>query len=57
MGAALLAGLAVNFWTMEELIQQREIEKVFIPLMDEEKRKKLYTGWLKAIEKAKNWQQ
>ncbi len=57
LGAALLAGLAVNFWTMEELIQQREIEKVFIPLMDEEKRKKLYTGWLKAIEKAKNWQQ
>ena len=57
LGAALLAGLAVNFWTMDEIIERREIERTFKPLMKEEKRQKLYAGWLKAIEKAMNWQQ
>jgi len=57
LGAALLAGLAINFWTIEEIIAQREIERTFTPLMEEEKRQRLYAGWLKAVEKAKNWQQ
>ncbi|MCK5171529.1 MAG: glycerol kinase GlpK, partial [Bacteroidales bacterium] len=57
LGAALLAGLAVNFWTMDEILERREIERTFKPLMKEEKRQKLYAGWLKAIEKAMNWQQ
>ncbi len=57
LGAALLAGLAVNFWTMDEILERREIERTFKPLMKAEKRQKLYAGWLKAIEKAMNWQQ
>ena len=57
LGAALLAGLAVNFWTMDEIIERREIERTFKPLMNVEKRKKLYGGWKKAVEKAMNWQQ
>lgn len=57
LGAALLAGLAVNFWTMDEIIERREIERTFLPLMNVEKRKKLYGGWKKAVEKAMNWQQ
>jgi len=57
LGAALLAGLAVDFWSMDEIIEQREIDRSFIPLMKEEKRNKLYAGWLKAVEKAMDWQQ
>jgi glycerol kinase len=57
LGAALLAGLAVNFWTMDEIIERREIERTFKPLMNVEKREKLYSGWKKAVEKAMNWQQ
>ncbi len=57
LGAALLAGLAVNFWTMNEIIERREIERTFLPLMNVEKREKLYGGWKKAVEKAMNWQQ
>lgn len=57
LGAALLAGLAVELWNLEEIIERREIEKTFKPLMKEEKRQKLYAGWLKAVEKAMNWQQ
>ncbi len=57
LGAALLAGLSTNFWSMEEIIKKRKIEKAFHPFMDEDKRQKLYNGWKKAIEKAKGWQQ
>lgn len=57
LGAAFLAGLAVNFWTINEIIERREIEKTFNPLMKQDKREKLYAGWLKAVEKAMNWQQ
>lgn len=57
LGVAFLAGLAVNFWTIDEIIERREIEKTFKPLMKEDKREKLYSGWLKAVEKAMNWQQ
>jgi glycerol kinase len=57
LGAAFLAGLAIKFWSIDEIIQQREIERSFKPLMKAEKRDKLYSGWLKAVEKAMGWQQ
>ena len=57
LGAAMLAGLAVGFWTMDEILEKREIDRTFLPLMDNNKREKLYAGWKKAVEKAMNWQQ
>jgi len=57
LGVAMLAGLAVGFWTMDEILEKREIDRTFLPLMDNNKREKLYAGWKKAVEKAMNWQQ
>lgn len=57
LGAALFAGLAIDLWTIKDMIKNREIDSAFKPFMKEEKRKKLYSGWLKAVEKAMNWQQ
>lgn len=51
LGAALLAGLAIGFWTMDEIIERRKIEKKFVPLMKEEKRQELYAGWIDAVER------
>jgi len=57
LGAAYLAGLATGFWkSKEEILERRETEHVFEPEMDEEKRIKLYNGWKKAVERAKNWE-
>ena len=51
MGAALLAGLAVGFYTDKEtIIQNREIDRQFIPTMSEEERNDLYDGWKNAVE-------
>ncbi len=54
-GAAALAGLAVGFWTMEELPGKIEKDKTFEVKMPDKEREKKYKGWLKAIQKAKNW--
>lgn len=56
LGAAYLAGLATGFWKdKDEILCHRETERVFEPKMDEVTRKKLYDGWKKAVERAKNW--
>lgn len=55
IGAAGLAGIAVGLWTKEEFGDKKRNEKTFEVKMGEEKRAKLYKGWLKAIEKAKGW--
>ena len=56
LGAAYLAGLAVGFWkSKEEILERRETDRVFEPSMSDERRTELYSGWKKAVERAKNW--
>lgn len=53
LGAAYLAGLAVEFWKdKEEIKSNRAVEKRFVPEMDQGTRDKLYTGWKKAVQAA-----
>ncbi len=57
LGAAYLAGLATGFWkSKDELLKRRETDKIFKPQMKEDQRKKLYTGWKKAVERAQHWE-
>lgn len=56
IGAAYLAGLATGFWKdMDEISKIREVDKVFEPKMDMEKREKRYRGWLRAVERSRDW--
>ena len=56
IGAAYLAGLATGFWKdTEEIAKIREVDKVFEPKMDIEKREKRYRGWLRAVERSRDW--
>lgn len=58
LGAAYLAGLAVGFWeSKEELATRWLLDQRFEPEMEEEKRAKLYKGWLKAVERTKDWEE
>ncbi|SFJ44593.1 glycerol kinase [Halobacillus dabanensis] len=58
LGAAYLAGLAVGFWKdREEIADQWKVEREFEPSMKEEKSKKLYKGWQKAVEATRVFKQ
>ncbi|MBQ7638961.1 MAG: glycerol kinase GlpK, partial [Clostridia bacterium] len=58
LGAAYLAGLAVGFWTgIEEIEAIREVSKVFEPQISREERDVLYSGWKRAVERAKGWEE
>ncbi len=55
LGAAYLAGLAVGFWTIEDIKKMWKSEKNFVPSMDENKRSYLYEGWKKAVKACMNF--
>ncbi len=55
LGAAALAGIAVGFWTKDEFVTKKKMDKSFEVQMGKGKRNKLYKGWLKAVEKSKGW--
>lgn len=56
LGAAYLAGLAVGLWkNTEEIQNNRAVERVFEPQMDEAKRNKIYDGWKKAVHCSMGW--
>lgn len=58
LGAAYLAGLAVGFWKdREEIRQSWQLDRRFLPGMPEERKNKLYRGWLKAVERSKDWEE
>ena len=58
LGAAYLAGLAVGFWESKDEIKQKWVlDKEFVSNMSEEERNKKYAGWLKAVERSKNWEE
>ncbi len=56
LGAAYLAGLAVDYWdSLDEIKSLWKAEKVFKPNMDEETRERLYRGWKEAVKRAMGW--
>ena len=56
LGAAYLAGLAVGYWkNIEEIQKQWQVEKEFVPSMNEEKRNELLSGWQRAVKAAIAW--
>jgi len=58
LGAAYLAGLAVNYWTSkEDLIENHQLGREFTPNMDEEEKERRYKKWQKAVKRAMLWEE
>lgn len=56
LGAAYLAGLAVGYWkNIDEIQQQWQVNKIFSPVMDQQKRNELVSGWRRAVRAAIAW--
>ena len=57
LGAAYMAGLAVGFWdSLDEIERIREVDRIFVPQIDEDTRAARITGWRKAVERSMNWE-
>ncbi|GCE11530.1 glycerol kinase GlpK [Tengunoibacter tsumagoiensis] len=58
LGAAYLAGLAVNFWKSEkEISSYWALDRTFEPKISEDERESLYAGWKRAVERSLDWVQ
>lgn len=57
LGAAYLAGLAVGFYeSREELLNNYQKDRSFVPGIAEQEREKLYKGWSMAVKAARMFQ-
>lgn len=58
LGAAYLAGLAVGYWSSQQEIQQQwQEDRTFEPSMSTDQRESLYSGWQRAVERSREWEQ
>jgi glycerol kinase len=56
LGAAYLAGLGVGFWKdQREIAAQWQADHCFVPAANRATRKRLMTGWSKALARARRW--
>ena len=55
VGAACLAGLAVEMWSREAFCENRSVDRSFAPAMDKDERDALYVGWQKAVKRCMSW--
>lgn len=56
LGAAYLAGMAVGYWNDREDVRDNwQLARTFLPEMEEKKRQKLLKGWKKAVSYSLNW--
>ena len=57
LGAAYLAGLAVGYWNgIDDVRKNWALDREFRPMMDAERREKLYAGWKKAVDRSLDWE-
>ena len=56
LGAAYLAGLAVGYWdSISDIRQNWKLERTFLPMITEEKRKQMIRGWNRAVTCSYGW--
>ena len=58
LGAAYMAGLAVGFWKdFDEIERVREVDRIFVPAIDNITREEMLKGWHKAVERSQDWEE
>ena len=58
LGAAYMAGLAVGFWKdFDEIERVREVDRIFVPAIDNNTREEMMKGWKKAVSRARDWEE
>ncbi len=55
LGAAFMAGIERGFWKQEEILQNRQTDRLFTPEIPEKRREQLLAGWKKAVGRTMGW--
>src|SRR5205085_11262580 len=55
LGAAYLAGVGANLWTIDEVSRHWRERRRFEPRMSEDERESLVHDWGRALERARGW--
>ena len=56
LGAAYLAGLATGYWkSKEDVLENWQVDRAFLPHMEDAERTKLLAGWKKAVGCVRGW--
>lgn len=55
MGAAYLAGIYLGWWDTRMITSARKVERIFSPIMKDDKREKLYLKWKDAVDRTRGW--
>ena len=55
LGAAYLAGLAIGYWSMDQLVELWKEDRTFKPELKSDQRESLYANWLRAVDRSKDW--
>lgn len=55
LGAAYLAGLAVDYYAYDQLVNNRQPDRLFVPNMLIEERERRYKGWQRAVQRTMGW--
>ena len=56
LGSAYLAGLAIGIWEdATQIAKNWRASKIYEPNMSLDQRENLYSGWKKAVDRAKEW--
>ncbi len=55
MGVAYLAGIHLNIWDYNSILDKRKLERKFIPTIDLERSNNLYRNWKKAVLRTVDW--
>ncbi|NNM24035.1 MAG: glycerol kinase GlpK [Flavobacteriaceae bacterium] len=54
LGAAMLAGIEAGVWRLEDIENLREVDRKFLPTMDDETRNTKYSKWQQAVTRTKS---
>lgn len=58
LGAAYLAGLAVDYWnSLDDIRSHWSLDRTFTPSMAKDRVQELRAGWSKAVDRAKHWEE
>lgn len=55
MGAAYLAGIHLGWWDYSVMMNDRRVDREFVPTMSPDKRHALYSKWQDAVTRTRGW--